>query len=233
MRARSTGMPGVVKVVVKKNFVGVVAEKPWQAIQAANKLKVDVDGGQGSRRSRTTSTITCATRSRRATRSWSTRRTSTKRSRGRPRSSRRRITTRIKCTDRSAARALSPTCKRQGDHLVGHAGRLSAEEHAGDGARPAAGERPRDLQAGLRLLRHQRRRHRLLRCGAAVAGGREAGASAAHAQGRDGVGELRLRLRDRRARGPERRRHRSPRGITSRGRRASAAGPATMRPATS
>ena len=29
------GMPGFVKVVVKKNFVGVVAEKPWQAIQAA------------------------------------------------------------------------------------------------------------------------------------------------------------------------------------------------------
>ena len=28
-------MPGVVKVVVKKNFVGVVAEKPWQAMQAA------------------------------------------------------------------------------------------------------------------------------------------------------------------------------------------------------
>ena len=34
-----SGMPGVVKVVVKKNFVGVVAEKPWQAIQAAGKLK--------------------------------------------------------------------------------------------------------------------------------------------------------------------------------------------------
>ena len=34
------GMPGLVKVVVKKNFVGVVAEKPWQALQAANKLKV-------------------------------------------------------------------------------------------------------------------------------------------------------------------------------------------------
>jgi CO/xanthine dehydrogenase Mo-binding subunit len=33
-------MPGVVKVVVKKNFVGVVAEKPWQALQAAGKLKV-------------------------------------------------------------------------------------------------------------------------------------------------------------------------------------------------
>ena len=39
------GMPGVVKVVVKKNFVGVVAEKPWQAIQAAGKLKVTWNPG--------------------------------------------------------------------------------------------------------------------------------------------------------------------------------------------
>jgi nicotinate dehydrogenase subunit B len=34
-------IPGIVKVVVHKNFVGVVAEKQWQAIQAANRLKVD------------------------------------------------------------------------------------------------------------------------------------------------------------------------------------------------
>ena len=40
-------LPGVVKVVVKKNFVGVVAEKPWQAIQAANKLKVEWTPGVG------------------------------------------------------------------------------------------------------------------------------------------------------------------------------------------
>ena len=33
-------MPGNVKVVVKKNLVGVVADKPWQALQAAEKLKV-------------------------------------------------------------------------------------------------------------------------------------------------------------------------------------------------
>ena len=33
-------LPGVVKVVVKKNFVGVVAQKPWQAMQAASQLKV-------------------------------------------------------------------------------------------------------------------------------------------------------------------------------------------------
>jgi nicotinate dehydrogenase subunit B len=41
------GMPGVVKVIVKKNFVGVVAEKPWQAIQAANKLNVNWTAGAG------------------------------------------------------------------------------------------------------------------------------------------------------------------------------------------
>ncbi len=33
------GMPGFVKVVVRQNSVGVVAEKPWQALQAANALK--------------------------------------------------------------------------------------------------------------------------------------------------------------------------------------------------
>ena len=40
-------LPGVVKVVVRKNFVGVVAEKPWQAIQAAEKLKVTWTPGTG------------------------------------------------------------------------------------------------------------------------------------------------------------------------------------------
>lgn len=41
------GIPGLVKVVAKKNFVGVVAEKPWQAIQAADKLKVTWTPGPG------------------------------------------------------------------------------------------------------------------------------------------------------------------------------------------
>jgi len=40
-------MPGVVKVVTRKNFVGVVAEKPWQAIQAAEKLRVSWTPGAG------------------------------------------------------------------------------------------------------------------------------------------------------------------------------------------
>jgi CO/xanthine dehydrogenase Mo-binding subunit len=41
------GMPGLIKVVTRKNFVGVVAEKPWQAIQAAEKLKVSWTPGTG------------------------------------------------------------------------------------------------------------------------------------------------------------------------------------------
>jgi nicotinate dehydrogenase subunit B len=41
------GMPGLVKVVVKKNFVGVVTQKPWQALQAAGKLKVTWTAGTG------------------------------------------------------------------------------------------------------------------------------------------------------------------------------------------
>ena len=41
------GMPGVLKVVVKGNFVGVVAAKPWQAIQAAEALKVSWTAGSG------------------------------------------------------------------------------------------------------------------------------------------------------------------------------------------
>ena len=43
--ASVSAMPGVVKVVVKKNFVGVVAQKPWQALQAAQALKVTWNPG--------------------------------------------------------------------------------------------------------------------------------------------------------------------------------------------
>ena len=40
-------LPGVVKVVTRKNFIGVVAEKPWQARQAAAHLKVTWTEGRG------------------------------------------------------------------------------------------------------------------------------------------------------------------------------------------
>ena len=39
-------MPGFVKVVVRKNFVGVVCEKPWQAIQSARALKATWTAGE-------------------------------------------------------------------------------------------------------------------------------------------------------------------------------------------
>jgi CO/xanthine dehydrogenase Mo-binding subunit len=42
-----SAMPGFVKVVVKKNFVGVVAEKPWQAAQMAIALKAQWTKGTG------------------------------------------------------------------------------------------------------------------------------------------------------------------------------------------
>ena len=40
-------MPGFVKVVVKNNFVGVVCQKPWQAMQAAAALKAAWTDGAG------------------------------------------------------------------------------------------------------------------------------------------------------------------------------------------
>jgi nicotinate dehydrogenase subunit B len=40
-------LPGFIKVVVKKNFVGVVCQKPWQAMQAAQALKATWTSGVG------------------------------------------------------------------------------------------------------------------------------------------------------------------------------------------
>jgi nicotinate dehydrogenase subunit B len=40
-------VPGLVKVVIRNNFVGVVAERQWQAVQAAEKLKVQWTAGVG------------------------------------------------------------------------------------------------------------------------------------------------------------------------------------------
>ena len=40
-------VPGLIKVVVRNNFVGVVAEKQWQAAQAAKELKVTWKPGPG------------------------------------------------------------------------------------------------------------------------------------------------------------------------------------------
>jgi nicotinate dehydrogenase subunit B len=41
------GLAGVIKIVVKQNFVGVVCQKPWQAVQAARALKATWTRGSG------------------------------------------------------------------------------------------------------------------------------------------------------------------------------------------
>ena len=40
-------LPGIVKVVTRKNYVGIVAEKQWQAVQAAQRLRVTWSAGSG------------------------------------------------------------------------------------------------------------------------------------------------------------------------------------------
>ena len=98
---------GLVKVVVKGNFVGVVANKPWQATQAAEKLRVTWT--PGARLSPQRDATSRSGRSHRPTPSWWIQAMWTRRLRRRPLSCARRITIRIRCTDRSAARARSPT----------------------------------------------------------------------------------------------------------------------------
>ena len=53
------GLPGFIKVVRQKNFLGVVCEKPWQAIQAARALKAAWTPGTASHPRRPSTTI-CA-----------------------------------------------------------------------------------------------------------------------------------------------------------------------------
>ena len=222
------GMPGLVKVVVKNNFVGVVAEKPWQAMQAAEKLQVTwTPGPRLSPQRDAYQQIRKEPSTRHAARGF--------RRRGHD----------ARVGGDRAARDLSPSVSdarldrqlvrrrrragRQGDAVVGDAVGVPDAQHHGRDSRPEAGDGPRHLHARRRLLRHQRRRHGDLRRRRAVAGGRQAGARAAVAQGRDGLGELRQPLRDRSARRSRRERHDRRVGLRGVVGGAKAAGPATTR----
>ena len=196
MKSSVKGMPGLVKVVVKKNFVGVVAEKPWQAMQAAAKLKVTWTPGTGlPNQADFYDHLRKQTYPRHAAGRFQRRGAE---ARGSGHGAEGHLSSSV-----SDARIDGQFLRRrrragrQGHDLVGHAGGLVSAEHGGHGARAEAGKRARDLPPRLRLLRPERRRHRHLRCGAALAGRGQTGARAAHAQGRDGVGELRQRVRDR------------------------------------
>ena len=119
-------IPGLVKVVVQKDFVGVVAEREEQAIRAAKELKVTWNDPGG-----VPPTTTRSTRRWRASRVGAAARastaTSTRRSPGPRRCSRRPTTTRTSCTARWARPARSRTCRAdEVDRLVADAGRLPA-----------------------------------------------------------------------------------------------------------
>ena len=194
----------------------------------------DVDARAGACRRSATLLRSHAQAAERATRCSSIRATSTRRSRRRPRSCARPICIRIRCTDRSARSCAVADVKADSATIWSPTqGVYPLRDSCGDAARPAARAGARDLHARVRLLRHQRRRHRVVRRGAAVAGGRPARARAALAQGRDGVGELRPRVRHRPARRRSTPTATSSRGTTRPGRRRAAAGPATTRRATS
>ena len=206
-RRRSAPLPGSVKVVVRKNFVGVVAEKPWQAVQAAAALKATWTPGPALPNQRDVlrppaQPEAVARRVRGRTPATSTRRW--------PRRARSQGHLSASVSD---ARIDGHVVRRRRRRSGGKATIWSPTQSAyplRSGAAMLLGlppdRRARDLHAGIGLLRHQRRRHRVVRRRAALAGGRPARACAAVAQGRDGVGELRLRLRHRPARRPRSRR---------------------------
>ena len=99
-----SGLPGNVKVVVKKNWVGVVADKPWQAIQAAEKLKVTWTPGTGLPSQREFYSYMRNHPGKRDAYSVNSKDVDAKLA-GRRRGSRRRTSIRTRCTDRSAAPA--------------------------------------------------------------------------------------------------------------------------------
>ena len=214
-------LPGIVKVVVKGNFVGVVAQKPWQAMQGAERLNVSwtrgtplsphtdlyselrkqpardtllVDSGDVDARLAAASTVL-------------------------------RVDLSPPLPDARLDRQLvrgGGCARRQGDALVGNAVGVSDAEHVGDAARAHTREHPCHLRARRRLLRPQWSRHGHLRRRVALTSRRPARSRAALAQGRDGVGELRQRVRHRSARGARSRRQHQRlglRGVVGRARR--------------
>lgn len=154
------GMPGVVKVVVKKNFVGVVAQKPWQALQAAGKLKVNWTPGTGlpshadfyqDLRNQKQTRDTLMVDSKDVDQKLASAATATEGDVSSPVSD--------AWIDGQLLRG-GRRSGREGDHLFAHAGGLVSAQHLRHDSRIEAGERPRDFPPGLRLLRLERRGHR-------------------------------------------------------------------------
>ena len=168
------GMPGFVKVVVKKNFVGVVAEKPWQATQIAAKLKARLDEGRrpaGAARLLPVPPEPAAV-ARQLHRQLEGRRRQL--AGGREGGQGDVPACRTRCTGRSARRARSRTCRATRRRSGRRRSRCIRRATPPRCCSVCSRKRPRDLHDGRRLLRPERRRHRVVRRGADVAGGRQA-----------------------------------------------------------
>ena len=184
-----SGMPGMVKVVVKKNFVGVVAEKPWQAIQAAAKLKISWTNGAGLPSHRDFHDHLRHQQPTRDTFLVNSKDVDEKLA------STAKVVKATYLYPFQMHGSIGTACA-VADVQGGAATIWSATQavyplkSSADAARSPAGN-VRRLQDGSRLLRVQRR-DPLLRRGADVSGRRQTGARAADAQGRNGLGKLRV-----------------------------------------
>ena len=190
-------MPGVVKVVVKKNFVGVVAEKPWQAIQAANKLKVNWSAGDELAEPRGLLQLLAGGEADAGYAAGEFQRRGRKAGAG---SGGAEGDLQLSVPNARVDGELvrrGGRSGRQGHALLADARRLARAKQRGSAAGPQAGKCACDLPQGFGLLWPERRRHGDLRRGAAFAGGGQTGARAADAKRGDGLGrELRIRIRD-------------------------------------
>ena len=153
-----SGMPGLIKVVVKNNFVGVVCEKQWQAVQAANRLKVVWKPGPAlpaqasfyDHMRKPPSRDTFLVDSKDVDAKLASAAQVVRATYLHP--------YHAHGSDRCVVRRRGREGRRR-DDLVADAGRISAARQLRDGARHAEGTREGDLRARIRLLRHQRRRH--------------------------------------------------------------------------
>ena len=186
-----TRIPDLVKVVVQKDFVGVVAKSEAGAIRAAQELKVTWKDPGG------VATNYDALYAEMAKRPAQSRLLVSDGNVDKALAGAAKVDRGDLLLPVPAARVDGPVlrgCRGEGgrgDSLVADAGRLSTPHGRSEGARLQGPAGARDLQGGLRLLRPQRRGHRLDRRGADVEGGRCTGARPVDACGRAHLGALR------------------------------------------
>jgi nicotinate dehydrogenase subunit B len=190
-------MPGVLHVVVRHNFVGIVAERQWQAIQAADALQARWTAGSGLPPQGEFYTVLRQQQPSRDTVVVNSQDVDVQLA---------QAATVIKATylhPYQAHASMGTSCAvadvREGQATLWSATQSVYPTRSGValllGLGTARRQRSGHLSARGRLLRPQRGRHRHVRRGAPVTGRRPARPRAALAPPRNGVGELRPGLR--------------------------------------